>query len=677
MEHSGKTDTRSDLAPYLFHQGTNYRAYDYLGVHVRHAEDGTREYTFRTYAPRASRIDVTGEFNGWSGSYHMRRISEQGIWEVTVKTDESFEGKRYKFYIEGQNGAHLKADPYARFGEWGPSTASIVHTEAEYRFGDGAWMKQRKKVLGSEKTGYCPIPMNIYEMHLGSWRTRDDRSTSGGDAYLSYREIAGELVPYCKQMGYTHVELLPIMEHPYDGSWGYQVGSYYAPTSRFGTPEDFKYFVDFLHRNGIGVILDWVPAHFPKDEHGLYEFDGSPLYEYQGKDRQEHKGWGTRFFDLGRNEVQSFLISNALFWLREYHIDGIRCDAVAAMLYLDFDRGPGEWSPNEDGSNNNRQAEAFLKKLNCAVGEEFPDVLMIAEESSDYEKLTHPTSIGGMGFSFKWNMGWANDLYDYIGSDGIYRQYKHDKLTFPLMYAFRENYILPVSHDEVVHGKKSLLDKMWGDYDQKFMTLRAFSVYMMTTPGKKLWFMGTEYAPFREWDYENSLEWFMLKYPVHDCHHRFMAKLNHLYLSHGALWERDFTWEGFEWLLVDRAQDNVIAYLRYGRAGRTLLTVVNFSPNARLHYPVPTPAAERLSEIFNTDAYEFGGGGTVNGGELETVKEPWGDVLYLDLAPLSAVILEPIKEWKKKPNRKVSEKKLPKTGDKTVKMTEQKGSKGE
>lgn len=677
MDDIAKTDTRSDLAPYLFHQGTNYRAYDYLGVHVNHTEDGMREYVFRTFAPRAFRVDVTGDFNDWSGSYHMRRVTDGGVYEYRIKTDRSFEGMHYKFYIEGHNGAHLKADPYAHFGETGMSTASIVHAEGEYRFGDGVWMKQRKKILGNAKTGYCPIPMNIYEMHLGSWRTRDSRSTAMGDAYLSYREIVEDLVPYCKQMGYTHVELLPVMEHPFDGSWGYQVGSYYAPTSRFGTPEDFKYFVDRLHQNGIGVILDWVPAHFPKDEHGLFEFDGSPLYEYQGKDRQEHKGWGTRFFDLGRNEVQCFLISNALFWMREYHIDGIRCDAVAAMLYLDFDREPGEWSPNEDGSNNNRQAEAFLRKLNSAVGEEFPDALMIAEESSDYEKLTHPTSVGGMGFSFKWNMGWANDLYDYIGSDGIYRQYKHDKLTFPLMYAFRENYILPISHDEVVHGKKSLLDKMWGDYDQKFASLRAFCVYMMTTPGKKLWFMGTEYAPFREWDYENSLEWFMLKYPVHDCHHRFTAKLNHFYLSHGALWERDFSWEGFEWLLVDRAQDNVIAYLRYGRAGRSLLTVVNFSPNERLHYPVPTPAAERLCEVFNTDALEFGGSGTVNEGELETVKEPWGDVLYLDLAPLSATVLEPIDTWKKKPRRKASDQKLAKPYGKTTKKTEQKGSKGE
>ena len=424
-------------------------------------------------------------------------------------------------------------------------------------------------------------------------------------------------------MGYTHVELLPVMEHPFDGSWGYQICSYYAPTSRFGTPEDFKYFVDTLHASGIGVILDWVPAHFPKDEHGLYEFDGQPLYEYQGRDRMEHEGWGTRCFDVGRNEVQSFLISNALFWLREYHIDGLRMDAVAAMLYLDFDKRPGEWFPNPDGSNQNREAVAFFKKLNGCVEGEFPDALLIAEESSDWEELTKPTHEGGLGFSFKWNMGWANDLFDYVETDPFFRKYKHDRLTFPLMYAFKENYILPVSHDEVVHGKKSLLDKMYGSYEQKFAGFRAFLAYMMTQPGKKLTFMGTEYAPFREWDYANELEWFMLKYEKHRLTQRFTAELNQFYLSRRELWEDDASWSGYRWLSGNEAETNTISYARFDREGNPLIAAVNFSPVQRDGYEIPLTREmpRTYREAFTTDSAFYGGGGIENPGVL--TAEPY------------------------------------------------------
>ena len=634
----------TDAMPaYLFHQGTNFWAYEFLGVHARALADGKTEYTFRTWAPRAKSIEVTGDFNAWQASFKMQRESEGGLWVYRHITDKSFEGMRYKYRVTGENGIRLKADPYCVYAECREHTASIIHTGNYFTFDDGEWMRRRPQLLGTKRSGYYPYPLNIYELHLGSWRTRDGRCTKEGDAYLNYREIAKELAPYCKEMGYTHVELLPVMEHPFDGSWGYQICSYYAPTSRFGTPEDFKFFIEYLHKCGIGVILDWVPAHFPKDAHGLFEFDGSPLYEYQGQDRQEHATWGTRMFDVGRNEVQCFLISNALYWLREFHADGIRVDAVAAMLYLDFDKAPGTWLPNEDGSNLNRQAIAFFKRLNSAVGAEFPDAVMIAEESSDFPGLTHPVSAGGLGFHFKWNMGWAHDIYDYVASDPIYRQYKHAALTFPLMYAFSENYILPVSHDEVVHGKGSLLGKMWGDYEQKFAALRAFQCYMMTQPGKKMMFMGCEYAPFREWDYENELEWFMLDYPAHRNHRLFTAKLNHFYLAHRALWQRDMSWSGFTWLAADQKETNTIAYCRRGAGGAALLIAVNFSPVGRPNYPIKTLGTKPVQVVFHTDDLAFGGKtdvqkiGALVPGRLGKGKEHY---VTLDLPGFCAVILE-------------------------------------
>ena len=603
MSEKEKSCTHDDQAPYYFHQGTNYQAYLYLGVH---RTDGG--YIFRTFAPHADAIFVVGDFNDWREGEPMRRLTERGIFEWKYETEHLIDGCRYKFRIHTNGRVLEKADPFAFASETLSKTASVIHTSREYSWADDAWLHHRRAI--SEKKPFYSAPMNVYEVHLGSFMTRDNRENTAGDAYLSYRELADALVPYLTQMCYTHVELLPITEHPLDESWGYQVCGYYAPTSRFGSPEDFKYFVDKMHRANIGVILDWVPAHFPKDAHGLCEFDGTPLYEYQGKDRQESRSWGTRFFDVGREEVQSFLVSNALFWMREYHIDGLRVDAVAAMLYLDFDRLPGEWIPNTYGENKNLEAIAFFRKLNTAVFAEFPDALMIAEESTSWPMITKPVSDGGLGFNFKWNMGWANDMFDYLATDPVYRMYKHEKLTFSLVYAFSENYILPVSHDEVVHGKKSLLDKCYGGYEQKFATDRTFFAYMMAHPGKKMTFMGCEYGQFREWDFKNSLEWFMCDYPLHDALRRCVAGLNRLYLNEPCLYTDDFSWDGFRWIYPDRREDNVVAFARMDGKGEEIVVVCNFSPCVRENYEISTLPMGEYRVLFNTDASIYGGVGT-------------------------------------------------------------------
>ena len=602
---------------YLFHQGTNFHAYELLGCHERSARRGRYEYVFRVWAPNADSAALVGDFCSWDKGIPMVRIS-QGIWECVFVSKSRLRGSFYKFRIERGGISHLKSDPYAFASQTLENTASIISSPLSLGHTDSEWMEHRRELF-SDGEHYYPSPMNIYELHLGSWRTRDGASTSGGGHYLGYREIADMLAPYLRDMGYTHAELMPIAEHPFDGSWGYQICSYYAPTSRFGTPEDFAYFVDRLHEYGIGVILDWVPAHFPKDEHGLYEFDGGPLYEYQGEDRREHKGWGTRCFDVGRCEVQSFLISNALFWLREYHVDGLRIDAVASMLYLDYDRKPGEWIPNIYGGNENLEAIAFFRKLNSAV---FADVLMIAEESTAFPGVTKPVSEGGLGFNFKWNMGFANDMFEYISMDPIYRQYHHSKLTFPMMYAYSENFILPVSHDEVVHGKRSLIGKMYGEYDEKFAMMRAFMTFLMTMPGKKLTFMGTEFAQFREWDYENELEWFMLSYPRHAEMQRYLRRLNHLYLNSPELWRIDDGWDGFSWLEADRARDNVVAYRRLDGRGGELIVVINFSPVDRPDYPIMPPRHGKYRILLDSDRYEFGGGEKINSDLIKTENAP-------------------------------------------------------
>lgn len=621
------TDIKTtDMPAFLFHQGTNYNAYDLLGCHIEFDKaTGNYSYVFRVWAPGADSIRVVGDFSSWDEGIEAEKISK-GIWEASFQSERDLTGAFYKYAVTRGGTTHYKADPYAFASQTLGETASVIKSLDGLSFSDGKWMEHRGDAFrGRNKKAsehFYPSPLNIYEMHLGSWKTKDGMSTEDGEHYLNYREIADELIPYVLEMGYTHVELLPVAEHPFDGSWGYQVCGYYAPTSRFGIPEDFAYFVNSLHNAGIGVIMDWVPAHFPKDEHGLFEFDGAPLYEYQGKDRMEHKGWGTRCFDVGREEVQSFLISNAIFWLKKYHIDGLRVDAVASMLYLDYDRMPGEWTPNIHGNNRNLEAIAFFQKLNTAVFAEFPDVLMIAEESTSWPLITKPVSVGGLGFNFKWNMGFANDMFEYVSMDPIYRQYEHRKLTFPMMYAFSENFILPVSHDEVVHGKKSLVDKMYGTYDEKFSMMRAFLTFLMTMPGKKLTFMGCEYAQFREWDFENQLEWFMLDYPRHTEMQRFVKELNRIYKVTPALWEIDDGWDGFKWIDADRNNDNTVIYERRDTEGKSLTVIVNFSPVDKKGYEFPVERGGKYKVVLNSDLYKYGGNNFFDGDIVSSVKYP-------------------------------------------------------
>ncbi len=581
----------NNLAEYLFHQGTNFHSYEYLGCTLKKSGK-IYEYTFRTWAPNADFVALAADFTSWNDNFMPLHKSSHGVWECCVRSETPLDGQAYKFVIYRNGQAKFKGDPYARYSKGGADGASIVFTSSEHKWTDARWMKKRNSIVHA-KNGYLSSPINIYEVHAGSFIQHEN-----GD-YYTYRELADALIPYLKFMGYTHVEFLPLAEHPFDGSWGYQVCAFYAPTSRFGTPDDFKYLVNKLHSNGLGIILDWVPAHFPKDAWGLYEFDGAPLYEYQGHDRQESASWGTRFFDLGREEVQSFLISNALWFFREYHVDGLRVDAVASMIYLDYDKEPGKWFPNAYGGRENLEAVAFLQKLNSAIFGEFPDVLMIAEESGAFGGITKPAHEGGLGFNLKWNMGFANDFYDYVMTDPIYRKNKHTALNFPIMYAFSENYVLPISHDEVVHGKLSFINKMYGEYEDKFKQMRASMMLIMTYPGKKMLFMGTEYGQFREWDYENSLEWFMLDYPKHKAMREYVAALNRFYLDSPELWTRDFTPDGFEWIYADDAERNLVAYKRHSEKS-SLTVVVNFSgAEQTVHLPIDDVGAPAC--VFSTE----------------------------------------------------------------------------
>ena len=623
-----KTDRSMDA--YLFHQGTNTYAYRYLGSHMLRDGDSF-VYTFRVWAPNADRVALVADFLDWDSGREMLRVTAAGVYEIQISSYESLEGKKYKYKIENNGQTHLKGDPYAAFSEGGSGGASILLHDSTFSWGDENWLSYRKKTVTSYGKAYISAPINIYEVHLSSFMRKED------GALLSYREIADVLVPYVKTMGYTHVEFLPIMEYPFDGSWGYQVGAFYAPTSRFGTPDDLRYLVNACHTAGIGVILDWVPAHFPKDEWGLYEFDGVPLYEYQGKDRMESPNWGTRFFDLGREEVESFLVSNALYWLREFHVDGLRCDAVAAMLYLDFDRKPGEWIPNREGNNKNLEAIAFFKKLNQSIFGEFSDILMIAEESTAFVGVTHPVSEGGLGFNLKWNMGWANDFYAYLSTDPLYRKGAHKALNFPITYAFGENYILPISHDEVVHGKLSFINKMFGSYEEKFASFRAAMLYMMTFPGKKMLFMGTEYGQFREWDYSASLEWFMLDYPMHRKLREFVASLNRFYLEHSALWERDFIPEGFSWIYPDDSDHNAVAYIRHAQR-ESLIVLISFAGVETKGYRLQVPEKGRYEVVFSTSA------GSMEKKILSTLDTSANALLELDLPALSGIVLSRVTE---------------------------------
>ena len=630
----------NDMAEYLFHQGTNYRSYEYLGAHK--TDDG---YVFRVWAPNADRIFLAGDFNNWGEDAPLERISEGGIWEITLGNDRISTGNKYKYKIYGCGQVHFKADPYATEAGLPPETASVVPTQSEYEWRDGGWLAYRKKNAGK----FYSLPMNIYELHMGSWKRHEDGTP------FSYTELARDLAPYVKQMGYTHIEMMPITEYPFEGSWGYQVSSYFAPTTRYGTSDELKSFIDSMHEAGIGVILDWVPAHFPKDRFGLYEFDGKPLYEYQGADRMEHAGWGTRRFDVGRNEVQSFLISSASYWLREFHIDAIRVDAVASMIYLDYDKLPGEWVPNIYGDNRCLEAIAFFRKLNSHVKGEFPDALMIAEESTAWANITTFDN-EGLGFDLKWNMGWMNDTLAYAELDPIYRKYHHNNLNFSLTYSFNEKYILSISHDEVVHGKRSFLDKMSGDYWQKFAVARAFMGYMMTHPGKKLNFMGGEIGQFREWDYEGEIEWFLLEYESHAKFQRYVAELNHFYLSQPALWQIEGSWDGFKWIDPDDNERSIISYRRIAKDGKELLVLINFTPVVYENFLLGTDVSGTYEEIFNSDDARFGGSGVINEGDLKTTGKGISscrDSVEIRVPPLAVTVL---RCKRKAPVRKTSPK---------------------
>jgi len=616
---------------YFFHSGTAERAYELLGVHV---EDG--RYVFRTWAPNADSVFVVGTFNGWTEKHPMERVTKAGVWEAVMPCGVVAEGDQYKYKLYNDGDAVFKADPYGYRMSEPPYAASIVTDIEGYRWHDKGWIEQRAEIAAFGK-GFYSQPMNIYELHLGSWKRHEDGS------YYTYREIADDLAPYVKQMGYTHIELMPVMEHPFDGSWGYQVCGYYAPTARYGSPQELMSFVDTMHSAGIGVILDWVPAHFPKDQFGLYEFDGQPLYEYQGDDRIENRGWGTRRFDVGREEVQSFLVSNAMYWVDKYHADGLRVDAVTSMIYLDYDKDDGEWVPNVYGDNRCLEAIAFFKKLNGAMKGAHPDVLMIAEESSAWKNITSFEG-DGLGFDLKWNMGWMNDTLSYAEEDPLFRKYHHDKVTFPMMYAFNEKYILPISHDEVVHGKKSFLDKMPGDYWKKFAGARVFEAYRMTLPGKKLTFMGCEIGQFREWAYEDDIEWFLLDYDAHARHQLYLADLNNFYLKYPELWQVDDSWRGFQWIDADNRDSSVLSYRRIAENGKELLIVLNFTPVAYEDYFLRVPTEGKYEEIFNSDDKKYGGSGVTNKGAVfESLRDPifgtYSEGIRLRVPPLGATVI--------------------------------------
>lgn len=608
---------------YLFHQGTNYQAYKYFGCHRVEQSD---DWVFRVYAPHAKSVSVVGDFNGWNVSASPMKKLAGGTWEVVISGVKLFDA--YKFCITKPDGNNvLKADPYAFHSETNGATASKVYSLDGYDWQDGDYLKKKRKTSVYEK------PINIYEVHLGSWRRHADGNV------LSYADLADQLVDYVYDMGYTHIELMPIAEFPFDGSWGYQVTGYYSITSRFGTPHDFMYFVDKCHQKGIGVIVDWVPAHFPRDEHGLASFDGTKLYEH---DTLEHKSWGTLTFDYSKNEVKSFLISNAMFMHDIYHVDGLRVDAVASMLYLDYDRRDGEWKPNKYGDNKNLEAIEFLQQTNEAIFKYYPNTMMIAEESTAFPLVSKPVDVGGLGFNFKWNMGWMNDTFDYFRSDPFFRKGCHNKLTFSFFYAFSENFILPVSHDEVVHGKKSLIEKMPGDYKQKFANLRLFFAYMTAHPGKKLVFMGTEFAQFREWNFADSLEWFMLDYPKHRDTQYFVKTLNEFYKKNKALHQIDFSWEGFKWIAADDNIQNIIAFKRIDKKGKELICVFNLGDKERVDYKIGVDEGKyRL--VFNTDDVKFGGEGRKHKKTVSAKKVPMHGKdfsISLILPPLTALFLQ-------------------------------------
>ena len=616
----------ADYPVFLFKQGNNHEAYRYFGAHLCE-QDGKHGVVFRVWAPHAKAVSVVGDFNSWVPSSHpMQKVDEGGIWEIFIPGIEEYEV--YKYCVTSPSDELLfKADPYAFHTETRPSNGSKVYELSGYTWNDSAWEaeQQKKDVING--------PMSIYELQVGSWKMKE------GDIPYNYSELADQLIPYIKDMGYTHVELLPITEYPFDGSWGYQVTGYFAPTSRYGTPKDFMNFVDKMHQAGIGVILDWVPAHFPKDAYGLYMFDGAPCYEDPNPRRGEHKEWGTMVFNYGMGEVQSFLISSALFWIEQYHLDGLRVDAVASMLYLDYNRRDGEWEQNSKGGKENLEAIAFLQKCNGAVLGRHPHKMMIAEESTAWPLVTKPVADGGLGFNFKWNMGWMNDMLSYMKTDPLFRAGNHGKVTFSFFYAFSENFILPISHDEVVHGKCSLINKMPGDYEAKFSNLRTFYGYMMAHPGKKLLFMGQEFGQFIEWDEKKPLDWMLLGYEKHQQLQSYVRDLNHFYHDTPAMWQVDYSWEGFQWIVPDDNQQSVVIFLRRDAAGKMVLIACNFNPVLRENYQLGVPVAGTYKELISSDDVKYGGSG-VHNAPVRSVKgamHGFDQHISITLPPLSTV----------------------------------------
>ncbi|HYB96981.1 MAG TPA: 1,4-alpha-glucan branching protein GlgB [Vicinamibacterales bacterium] len=629
----------TDYDLHLLAEGTHFDAFKKLGAHlIEH--DGQAGVHFAVWAPNARRIQVVGDFNDWHGAAHpMNVVHSSGYWETFVPGLSN--GAKYKFEVFGADGRRvLKADPFARYFETPPRTASIVWDGNEYQWQDHQWMGEREA-----RERWLRAPMSIYELHPGSWQRSPDGRVH------SYREMAQHLVPYVKDMGFTHVELLPIMEHPYTGSWGYQVIGFFAPTSRFGTPEDFKFLIDAFHRAGIGVILDWVPGHFPKDQHGLARFDGTALYEHADPRQGEHMDWGTLIFNYGRHEVRTFLLSNAMFWLKEFHLDGLRVDAVASMLYLDYSRKAGEWVPNQYGGRENLEAIEFLKRLNTLVDQECPGAFVCAEESTSWPGVTRPVHLGGLGFTYKWNMGWMHDMLDYTKEDPVHRKWHHNKITFSMIYAYSEKFILPFSHDEVVHGKRSMLDKMPGDSWQKHAGLRALYGYMFAHPGKKLLFMGGEIGQWREWNHDWELDWDVLADPRHAGLQQWVRDLNACYAGEPALWDADFDPSGFSWIDCNDHDHSVVSLMRRastpsvrGNASSdVIVAVVNFTPVPRYKYRVGVPAAGRYVERLNSDASVYGGSNVGNQGEVVSEHVPahgHGWSLSLTVPPLGFLLLK-------------------------------------
>jgi 1,4-alpha-glucan branching enzyme len=623
-----------DYDLYLFGEGNHTRIYDEFGAHpmrIGHT-DGVH---FAVWAPNAHRVSVVGDFNGWDGRAHpMRALGSSGVWEIFIPA--AHVGQNYKFEIRSRQGHILvKIDPYGFAFEVPPLSASVI-TRSDYAWRDDEWMRTREQA-----GGWFARPMAVYEVHLGSWA----RIPEDGDRYLTYTELAERLIPYVKDMGYTHIELLPVMEHPFSGSWGYQVTGFYAPTSRFGPPDGFRAFVDACHRHGIGVILDWVPGHFPKDAHALAQFDGTSLYEHADPRQGEHRDWGTLIFNYGRNEVRNFLLANALYWLREFHVDGLRVDAVASMLYLDYSRKEGEWIPNRFGGRENLEAIECLRQMNTLTHAEYPGSITVAEESTAFPSVSRPTYLGGLGFTYKWNMGWMNDTLEYVRKDPVHRRYDHWKLTFSLLYAFTENFILPFSHDEVVHGKGSMWEKMPGDDWQRAATLRTLYGLMYAHPGKKLMFMGAEFAQGREWNYDTSIDWHLLEYPIHATIRRFVQDLNRTYAAERALYEIDFDYHGFQWIDCNDSENSVISFIRRARDPNDfLIALLNFTPVPRDGYRIGVPEAGAYAELVNSDAEIYGGSNHGNGGVIFTEPIPshgHGQSLHLRLPPLAFLLLKP------------------------------------